>query len=74
MAAALQNGIQIKGQAEDEDFYLYAATNPQFAEFLRRRCGFRGDPEGSEVWVKKSEFATPENIEHMEESIIWYNK
>lgn len=65
LAEALKNGkVEIRGNTS-EDFYLYADTNPQFAAFLRGRCGFRGTVGGSEVWIKKSEFISPQNIEQM---------
>jgi hypothetical protein len=52
-----------------DDFYLFAETNVRFAAFLRSRCGFRGPYShysgATHAWVKKSEFASDENIEKM---------
>lgn len=58
------NQIHIAEHGED-DFYLFADTNPGFAAFLRNRCGFRGTIGGTEVWIKKSEFISDENLNRM---------
>jgi len=65
LADALQkDAVQIP-DLSSRDFYLLAETNPRFAAFLRQRCGFTGDPEGTDVWIKKSDFISESNVEHM---------
>jgi hypothetical protein len=69
MARALKSGdIDINGQQSD-DYYLYANTSPRFAAFLRARCGFHGTAGEPEVWIKKSEFISEDNIKHMRKNL-----
>lgn len=61
----LKDEFTIKGHDSKEDFYLYADTNPGFALFLLQNCGFRGSCRSGEVWIKRSEFTSSQNIEKM---------
>lgn len=70
LAHALRDrGVEIKDHRKEDDFYLFADTNFDFAEFLRKNCGFRGTDNGDWVWIRKNEFASDGNITKMTEAL-----
>ncbi|HYD35152.1 MAG TPA: hypothetical protein VD999_03750 [Vitreimonas sp.] len=61
MANAFTKDQIIISNGSSPDYYLFMDTNPQFAAFMRLRCGFRGTIGGTQVWIKRSEFTSEEN-------------
>lgn len=75
MAESLnKDEIDIEGHDPGQDFYMLADTEAQFAAFMRRRLGFKGEVGSGMVWIRASEFASEENIENLKASRDFFEK
>jgi len=74
LAFFLKEGNEIILDQNNSDFYFLVSTTPRFAAFLKNRIGMRGETKGSQVWIRKSEFISDENIARMKENLQFFRE